>query len=191
MQHITTRKLTAILIILFLFLFFIGCEKDRKAGETAVRETTGPRSVKTATVTVRDIQPSAQATGTMVPRRHSELHALVDGQTERLPVDIGERVKKGQLLYQIRTVDHRLALQQAERYIPEARREAFRNMLYTIPEQLYWVFTGPVGLLYGFAHMAKELGEATAIARSARTPDQIKMAAQRYAMVFGDAVQRK
>ncbi len=80
-----------------------------------------------------------------------------------------------------------LALQQAEQYIPEARRESFRNMLHTVPEQLYWAFTGPVGLLYGLSNMAKELGEATAIARSARTSDQIKMAAQRYARVFGDA----
>jgi hypothetical protein len=80
-----------------------------------------------------------------------------------------------------------LALQQSEQYIPEARREAFRNMLYTIPEQLLMALTGSAGLMYGLANMVKELGEATAIARSSRTKDQIKMAAQRYARVFGDA----
>ena len=80
-----------------------------------------------------------------------------------------------------------LALQKAEQYIPEARREAFRNMLYTIPEQLLWALTGSAGLMYGLAKMVAELGEATAIARSSRTQDQIKMAAQRYARVFGDA----
>ena len=107
-------KLNIFLIIPLFLLFFTGCGNDNSTDNTTVSETTGPRTVKTATVTLKDIQPSAQATGTLVPRHHAELHALVDGKIEKLPVDIGDKVAKGQLLFRIRTVDYHLALQQAE-----------------------------------------------------------------------------
>ncbi len=116
------RRSIAILIILSLMLFSAGCEKDKDAHRTETRDKMSPRSVTTATVELRNVQPSsAQATGTMVPRRHTDLHALVDGQIEKLPVDIGERVKKGQLLFKIRTVDYRLSLQHAEANLARAR----------------------------------------------------------------------
>ena len=122
MKRIMLIRLITIPIILFLLLFSTGCEKDKDAHRTVTRDKMGPRSVTTATVELRDVQPSsAQATGTMVPRRHTELHALVDGKIENLPVDIGERVKKGQLLFKIRTVDYRLSLQQAEANLTRAR----------------------------------------------------------------------
>ncbi len=121
MKRIIPGKLITIPMILLLLLFSTGCEEGRDANETAVREITRPRHVKTTTVALRDVQPSVQTTGTLVPRRHTELHALVDGKIERLPVDIGERVKKGQLLFKTRTIDYRLTLQQAEANLARAR----------------------------------------------------------------------
>lgn len=114
MQHSTPWKLNIFLIIPLFLLFFTGCGNDSDAVNTTVSKTTGPRTVKTATVILKDVQPSAQATGTLVPRHHAELHSLVDGKIEKLPVDIGDKVAKGQLLFRIRTVNYHLALQQAE-----------------------------------------------------------------------------
>jgi len=121
MQHSIPGKLNIFLIILLFLLFFTGCGNDSDAVNTTVREKAGPRTVKTATVILKDVQPSAQATGTMVPRHHAELHALVDGKIEKLPVDIGDKVAKGQLLFRIRTVDYHLALQQAEANLARAQ----------------------------------------------------------------------
>ena len=121
MQHILSGKLNIFLIILLFLLFFTGCGNDSSTDNTTVSETIGPRTVKTATVSLRDVQNSTQATGTLVPVRHAELNSLVSGRIEKLPVDIGDKVVKGQLLFRIRTVDYRLALQQAEANLARAR----------------------------------------------------------------------
>ena len=91
------------------------------ADETKASGTTKGKTVKTAVVELKDYQPSLQATGTLVPRRHSQVFALVGGQIEKLPADIGDRVSKGDLLFRIRTVDHQLGLQQAEANLVRAQ----------------------------------------------------------------------
>ncbi len=121
MKRMTLWKVIAIPMIMIFLLFGSGCDKDKDAGKTTVIEKTGPHSVKTVTVVLKDVQPSVQATGTLVPRRYTKLHSLLDGQIEKLPVDIGEPVRKGQLLFQTRTVDYRLELQQAEANLSRAR----------------------------------------------------------------------
>ena len=68
----------------------------------------------------RDYNPTLFATGTLVADRRAELRALVAGDLERLPVDIGDHVREGDLLFQIRLVDYRLALQRAEAALTEA-----------------------------------------------------------------------
>lgn len=114
-------KVIAIPMIMIFLLFSNGCDKEKDSGKSTVIEKTGPHSVKTVTVALRDVQPSVQATGTLIPQRYAKLHALVDGKIEKLPVDIGEPVRKGQVLFQTRIVDYRLALQQAEANLSRTR----------------------------------------------------------------------
>ena len=78
-------------------------------------------TVRVAVAESRDYNPTLLATGTLVADRHAELRALVAGDLERLPVDIGDRVRAGDLLFQIRLVDYRLALQRAEAALTEAK----------------------------------------------------------------------
>jgi RND family efflux transporter MFP subunit len=68
----------------------------------------------------RDYQPIVVATGTLVAERYAVLRALVDGDIAQLPVDIGDEVRTGQLLFQIRQVDYQLALQRAQAAVAEA-----------------------------------------------------------------------
>jgi RND family efflux transporter MFP subunit len=97
-----------------------GCSDGGTAAEEQHSTALGPRTVKVAAVERRDFRPTVQTTGTLVPRRHAELPALVAGKIAELPVDVGSRVRHGDLLFQVRTVDYELALQRAEANLVEA-----------------------------------------------------------------------
>jgi membrane fusion protein (multidrug efflux system) len=111
MQHISYGKA---LLMIFTVILLSGWAANGNAQETTTKKAEGTQKVKTAFVELRDFQPIIQATGTLVPSRHTDVYALAGGQVEKLPVDIGDPVSKGALLFMIRTVDYRLALQQAE-----------------------------------------------------------------------------
>ncbi|MBW2636441.1 MAG: efflux RND transporter periplasmic adaptor subunit [Deltaproteobacteria bacterium] len=117
MQHISYGKA---LLIIFTVIMLSGWGANGNAEETAAKEAGGIQKVKTAPVELRDFQPIIQATGTLVPRRHTDVYSLAGGQIEKLPVDIGDTVSKGALLFMIRTVDYRLALQQSEANLARA-----------------------------------------------------------------------
>lgn len=117
MQHISYGKA---LLIIFTVILLSGWAATGNTEEKTANKTEGTQKVKTGTVELRDFQPLIQATGTLVPRRHSEVYSLAGGQVEKLPVDIGDHVSKGALLFMIRTVDYRLALQQAEANLARA-----------------------------------------------------------------------
>ena len=114
------KKLIIIPIILMLVVVLAGCEKGNDTDAKSAHKILEEHSVWTANVVLQDFQPSLQATGTLVPRRQTELYSLVSGMIEKLPVDIGDKVAKGQLLFMIRTIDYRLALQQAEANLTRA-----------------------------------------------------------------------
>lgn len=94
-----------------------GAELKRTSTETALRA----QPVTAASVVLQDFRPSLSSTGTLVPKRSASLHALVEGRLDELSVDIGTRVRKGQRVFQVRTVDYALALQQAEAALARAR----------------------------------------------------------------------
>jgi membrane fusion protein (multidrug efflux system) len=117
MQHISYGKA---LLIIFTVILLSGWAANGNAQETTVKKAEGTQKVKTTSVELRDFQPIIQATGTLVPSRHTDVYALAGGKVEKLPVDIGDNVSKGDLLFMIRTVDYRLALQQAEANLARA-----------------------------------------------------------------------
>jgi membrane fusion protein (multidrug efflux system) len=117
MQHISYGKA---LLIIFTVILLSGWAATGNAEETTAKKAAGIQKVKTAPVELRDFQPIIEATGTLVPSRHTDVYSLAGGQVEKLPVDIGDTVSKGALLFMIRTVDYRLALQQAEANLARA-----------------------------------------------------------------------
>jgi len=91
-----------------------GCgDKTAQATQT-LEEKQGKPEVKTAQVELRDFQSLVEASGTLVPARHAMLATLVGGKLQTIRVDIGDKVKRGDILFQVRTVDYELALKKAE-----------------------------------------------------------------------------
>jgi RND family efflux transporter MFP subunit len=111
------RKGAAVLVCA-LFLASLGCN----AAETKNKEKTSlgkeaalkPKPVAIAEVMRRDFDRSVRFTGTLQPENHAGLRALVEGTIETFPVEIGDRVQKGRLLFQVRLVDYELRVQQAQ-----------------------------------------------------------------------------
>ena len=103
-----------------LAVFIVGCNNSKEAKSTETPNTNQPVKVTTAAVELRDFHYPVQANGTLVARRHTKLNALVDGSIESMPVDIGDRVTEGQLLFRIRTVDYELAYRKAEANLTRA-----------------------------------------------------------------------
>jgi cobalt-zinc-cadmium efflux system membrane fusion protein len=109
----------ALTLILLLFPM-PGCSEGEAEIVERVDTISGPRPVRVAQVEKRDFRPTVRTTGTLVPRRHGDVYALVPGELENLPVDIGSRVRRGALLFSVRQVDYELAMQRAEASLAEA-----------------------------------------------------------------------
>jgi membrane fusion protein, multidrug efflux system len=88
---------------------------------TSKEDALKPQAVEASEATLKDRQPVVVTTGTLVPRRHAQLRALVDGRVDDVPVDIGTRVRQGQTLLQVRSADYENALRQAEASLARAR----------------------------------------------------------------------
>lgn len=118
--------------IVAALLLFSGCGSKQQSGSAAETATSGQPDFRadTATVQTAEVQPHdftrvLESTGTLIARQHAQLKTLVAGQITKVNVDIGDHVKKGEILLQIRPVDFRLALEQAEANL--ARAQALYN----------------------------------------------------------------
>jgi oligopeptide/dipeptide ABC transporter ATP-binding protein len=120
MYGISSKNVIAIAACIILAVFITGCNNSEEAKSAETADITQPSKVKTASVALRDFQYSVQANGTLIAQRHTKLNALVAGQVESIPVDIGDRLKKGKLLFRIREVDYELAYRQAEANLTRA-----------------------------------------------------------------------
>jgi RND family efflux transporter MFP subunit len=72
-----------------------------------------PKEVSVAEIGTRDFGRSVRFTGTLQPENHAGLRALVEGTIDKFPAEIGDRVEKGQLLFEVRLVDYELRVRQA------------------------------------------------------------------------------
>ncbi len=113
------KRLTipAVLLSFAILLPLLGCGND---GETRTRDTSlkkedalKPKDVSVAEVGKHDFDRSVRFTGTLQPENHAGLRALVEGTIDKFPVEIGDRVEKGQLLFEVRLVDYELRVRQA------------------------------------------------------------------------------
>lgn len=104
-----------VLPILLLSLALVGC-------------TAKTKGLATAKVKRGDIKVTVSETGTIQPLVKVEIKSKVAGQVEELFVDVGEKVKKGQLLIQLDTTDmeRSLAQSQADRDIALARYQRLK-----------------------------------------------------------------
>jgi len=107
----------AIILACALLLTSFGCnaaETTHKQKASLQKEAAlKPKPVSVAQVTTSDFDRSVRFTGTLRPEKVARLRALAQGNIDKIPVEIGDRIEKGQLLFQIRTVDYELRVKQA------------------------------------------------------------------------------
>src|ERR1043165_2397152 len=81
-------------------------QKGKPAAESSARATT-------ATVELRDISFAVNAAGEISPAEQVSVRPEINGKIEELPVDVGDRVKQGDLLFKLddRSEEHTSELQ--------------------------------------------------------------------------------
>src|SRR5918994_6137413 len=99
--------------------------------ESAVEATTpapAPSVVTVRTVTAeeREVHTIVRATGTLVADESSDVTPQVSGQVIETPVDVGDRVKTGQVLVRLDARDAGLKLRQAQASLQQAEAQARR-----------------------------------------------------------------
>jgi membrane fusion protein, multidrug efflux system len=109
-----------IMTALGVVILSMACQSSPEIESTQARSIESKKKVKVAVVELKDFQPQFQTTGTLVAHRKGDIQALVPGDIAQLPVDIGTKVDRGQLLFEIRRTSYNLALQQAEANLLEA-----------------------------------------------------------------------
>jgi RND family efflux transporter MFP subunit len=101
------------------FFFTSACRKS-DAGRPA-REPLTAKAVKTARVEMKPLDRVVVVTGSFHAREQSTLSVKVPGRLEKIAVDVGSVVRKGDELAQIERADYELRLKQAEAVLSQAR----------------------------------------------------------------------
>ncbi|RLA84265.1 MAG: hypothetical protein DRG31_05185, partial [Deltaproteobacteria bacterium] len=115
-------------VILALLVAGIGCkgkEPPRPKGEEK-------KVVRVVRVERREIREGVDFVANLEPRRQAQVIPKVSGIIERFYVREGDRVKKGQVLFELEKEDFLLALRQAEATLKEAKasyRQASRDFV--------------------------------------------------------------
>jgi len=100
-------------LLLPLGVLLSGCSKPVPAEEPV-------RAVKVMTVGVQGLQSGAEFAGEVRARVESRLGFRVAGKIVQRPVEVGQRVKAGQLLAQLDAQDYRLAAEAAKAQVAAA-----------------------------------------------------------------------
>ncbi len=101
-----------------LALFIGACGSD-KAAETKTAPP-APIAVTTATVTEREVPADFQETGTFIAEETSQIAPVAAGRVIATPVDVGARVRKGDVICELDPRDAQLRLDQAKAQLAEA-----------------------------------------------------------------------
>jgi HlyD family secretion protein len=100
------KKYIVLIVILGLGL---GAYYGLKNWQKAAASSAAPERATTAVVELRDINFAVNAAGEIAPAEQVSVRPEINGLVEKLPVDVGDRVKKDALLFQL---DDKLLQQQ-------------------------------------------------------------------------------
>lgn len=107
------RRLAALAVLVILAV--AGCGGEG-AGVPAAKATAAPESltVTAATVEARDVERAVETTGSLLAWEEMTVSTAVPGTIARLLVDLGDRVRAGQVVAELETREYTLGVQQAE-----------------------------------------------------------------------------
>jgi len=115
-----SRGLTVIALGLLL-LTGPACNKDTSASVAQSKPVTAPRSVRIVAATQETVPRTVVASGTLAAEDQVVLGVKIAGRLAELSVDLGSRVRKGQVVARIDPGDYRLRVEQAQAALQQAR----------------------------------------------------------------------
>jgi len=119
------RTTTLVFTSLFFILILVGCEKNEPPqADTAVLE---PVRVTLATASQMPITSQIELIGTVEAVNRAEIAAKVSGTITAMPVVLGSRVQKGDLLVEISAGEIDAKLQQSHAQREQAKRNLARE----------------------------------------------------------------
>jgi RND family efflux transporter MFP subunit len=103
--------------------FVLGCEIRSRAIAESSREASGqpPREVQTVVAVEEQITRAIGATGTLEPQDQLALAIKVSGRIQSLTVDLGDPVRKEQVIAKLEPTDFRIQAEQATAALQQAR----------------------------------------------------------------------
>jgi len=115
-------------VIFLVFLNACGSGQNNSSGTNDTMSSQGDFRSDTATVQTVEVQPhnfsrEINSTGTLNAKQHAQLRVLVPGKITKVNVDIGDHVKKGDVLLQIRKRNYQLALEQADANLARSKAQ--------------------------------------------------------------------
>lgn len=108
------------LFLAFALLPFGACSRNADA-QKKLPENAAPQPVKTVKAEIKPMERSVTVTGSFNAREQATLTVKVPGRLEKIAVDVGSVVKKGDVLAQIDRTDYELRAEQARAALAQAR----------------------------------------------------------------------
>ncbi len=96
-----TQTILFTMILLTTGAFSASCSQKGQAAQPAKQEKEISTNIKTVVIQPQSLSEIVSVMGTVLPNRDVTLSAETAGRVERLQVDLGDRVKKGQVLARI------------------------------------------------------------------------------------------
>lgn len=116
-----------ILITLFLAVGLGACHPggndDPEQAREIVEQALAPREVKLVSPEVRDEQPTLELVGEVRPFETVRISNEVSGRIDRVLVEVGDRISKGDVIVEIDRETYRLQVQQAEANLAAAKAD--------------------------------------------------------------------
>jgi RND family efflux transporter MFP subunit len=107
--------------LLFVALLLSACSSSKGTKNRTENLPVTKVAISTAKATVRDVPAYIQATGSFIAEDSSDLAPAVGGRVAATPVEIGDFVKKGQVICRIEERDAQLKLDQARASLEQSR----------------------------------------------------------------------
>jgi multidrug efflux pump subunit AcrA (membrane-fusion protein) len=104
-----------------IILQLAACGKKKESGEKTIPGADNdPIAVSSAVAQARQVALSVEATGSFIAEESSNVAPLTSGRVTQTPVDVGDRVEKGQIIARLDDSDATLRLQQAKASVEQA-----------------------------------------------------------------------
>lgn len=116
-------KLALLLSMSFTIIHLTGCNRQdaASAGNRGPGATPPSKAVQVATTELRQLTQTVVAPGTLAADEQATVSFKVAGRLEKINVDLGSSIRRGQVIAQLETNDFKVRLQQTEAALQQAR----------------------------------------------------------------------